>query len=187
MELEIRPLTNETWEDFEELFGKNGAYAGCWCMWWRCTRREFEQNQGDGNRVALYSIVEKGMVPGILGYKDGQVLGWCSVAPREQYGALERSRILRRLDEEPVWSLVCLFVSNKYRDQGVGEALIRGALEYVKNQGGKVVEAYPYQPRAERLPPVSSFMGTPIMFERAGFVEVVRPSKSKRIMRYWIE
>jgi GNAT superfamily N-acetyltransferase len=187
MELAIHPLTIDVWPDFEELFGKNGAYAGCWCMWWRCTRREFEQYQGEGNRLALYSIVEKGVIPGILGYKDGRAVGWCSVAPREQYGSLERSRVLRRLDEAPVWSRVCLFVSQKYRDQGVGEALIRGAIEYVKNQGGRVVEAYPYKPREKRLSPVSSFMGTPIMFERAGFEEVAQPSKSKSIMRYWIE
>jgi hypothetical protein len=29
-------------------------------------------------------------------------------------------------------------------------------------------------------------MGLPSMFERAGFIEVARPSKSKVVMRYFI-
>jgi GNAT superfamily N-acetyltransferase len=185
--LEFHPLTGERWSDFEELFGKHGAYGGCWCMWWRCTRREFEQRQGEGNRQAMKAIVEADEIPGILGYAEGKPAGWCSVAPREQYGSLERSPVLKRLDDVGVWSIVCLFVAKEYRNQGVGEALIRGAVEYVRGRGGKVVEAYPTQPRKGRLPPVSSFMGTPAMFERAGFVECARPSKSKVIMRYFIE
>ncbi len=185
--LEFHPLISERWSDFEELFGKHGAYGGCWCMWWRCTRREFEQQQGEGNRQAMKAIVESKKIPGILGYAKGEAVGWCSVAPREQFESLERSRVLKRLDNTEVWSIVCLFVAMGYRKRGVGEALIRGAVEYVKGRKGKVVEAYPTQPREGRLPPVSSYMGTPAMFKRAGFVECVRPSKSKVIMRYFIK
>jgi GNAT superfamily N-acetyltransferase len=185
--LDFQPLTPDRWADLEELFGVHGAYGGCWCMWWRSTRREFEEMQGEGNRLALKAIVESGEVPGILAYADGKPVGWCSVAPREQFGALERSRVLKRLDDTPVWSIVCFFVARAYRDRGVAEALLRAAVGYVRGQGGKVVEAYPTQPRAARLPPVSSYMGVPAMFERSGFVECARPSKSRVIMRYTIE
>ncbi len=184
--LEFHPLTPERWPAFEALFGKHGAYGGCWCMWWRSTRREFEERQAEGNRLAMKALVEAGEVPGLLAYRDGRSVGWCSVAPREQYGALERSPVLKRLDDLPVWSLVCFFVARGYRGQGIGEALIQAAVEYVRDQGGVVVEAYPTQPRSGQLPPVSSFMGLPAMFERAGFVECARPSKSKAIMRYYI-
>jgi hypothetical protein len=37
------------------------------------------------------------------------------------------------------------------------------------------------------MPPTSSFMGLPQMFEQAGFVECARPSKSKVVMRYNIK
>jgi GNAT superfamily N-acetyltransferase len=185
--LEFQPLTKERWSDFKELFGAHGAYEGCWCMWWRLTRREFEELQGEGNRQAMKAIVESGEVPGILAYCEGKPVGWCSVAPRERYGSLERSPVLKRLDDTPVWSIVCFFVAKSYRGQGVAEELIRGAVEYVRSQGGKVVEAYPTQPRRDQLAPVSSYMGVPAMFERAGFVECARPSKSKVIMRYFIE
>jgi GNAT superfamily N-acetyltransferase len=185
--LEFQPLTQDRWEDFEELFGVHGAYGGCWCMWWRLTRHEFEEQQGEGNRLALKAIVESGEVPGILAYADGKAVGWCSVAPRERFGALERSRVLRRLDDTPVWSIVCFFVARAYRHSGIAEALLGGAVEYVKSHGGQVVEAYPTQPRASQLPPVSSYMGVPGMFERVGFVESARPSRSRVIMRYVIK
>jgi GNAT superfamily N-acetyltransferase len=184
LDLHFSPLTPDRWPDFEQLFGPRGAYGGCWCMWWRSTRREFEERGGEGNRGAMKALVDSGEVPGILAYHGGEPVGWCSVAPREQYGALERSRVLKRLDDRPVWSIVCFFVAGEYRGQGVAEALIQAAVEYVRRQGGTVVEAYPTQPKAERLPSVSSFMGMPAMFERAGFVECARPSASRVVMRY---
>jgi GNAT superfamily N-acetyltransferase len=185
--LEFAPLTKERWADFETLFGEHGAYGGCWCMWWRSTRREFAERQGTGNRQAMKEIVESGEVPGILAYAGGKAVGWCSVAPRQQYGSLERSPVLRRLDDEPVWSIVCFFVARNYRENGIAEALVRAAVDYVRERGGTVVEAYPTLPKQDRLPPVSSYMGTPAMFERAGFVVCARPSKSRVILRCFLE
>ena len=185
--LDFHPLTPDRWPDFEALFGAQGAYGGCWCMWWRSTRREFAERGNDGNRRAIKSLVDSGQVPGLLAYRAGEPVGWCSVAPREQYGALERSPVLKRLDDRPVWSLVCLFVARGYRGQGIASALIGAAVDYVRGQGGEVVEAYPTQPNEKRLPAVSSFMGVPTLFERAGFVECVRPSKSRVIMRCYVD
>lgn len=180
---EVHPLTPKRWLDFETLFGDHGAYGGCWCMWWRSTRREFEERKGEGNRRALKAIVDAGKVPGILAYLGKEPVGWCSVAPREEFSSLERSPVLKRLDDQPVWSIVCFFVAKGFRGQGVAEALIGGALDYVKNRGGSIAEAYPTPPKKTPLAPVSSFMGLPAMFARAGFVECARPSRSKWIMR----
>lgn len=185
--LNFHPLERDRWSDFEELFGAHGAYGGCWCMWWRIRRREFEAQQGEGNRRAMKAIVESGEVPGILAYAKGKPVGWCSVAPRERFGVLDRSPVLKRIDDQPVWSLVCFFVSKGWRGKGLVEALIRNAVKYVRGQGGKVIEAYPTRPRERRLPPVSSFMGVPTVFARVGFVECARPSESRMIMRYFIE
>jgi GNAT superfamily N-acetyltransferase len=181
--LRFQPLTSERWTDFEELFGERGAYGGCWCMWWRTTRAQFERQQGEGNRKAMKTIVDSGRVPGIMAYRGRKAVGWCSVAPRGDYGSLNRSRVLRRLDDEPVWSIVCLYVAREERGKGMALALIRAALAYVRDQGGDIVEAYPTIPRSDRVPPVSSFMGFPSLFEQAGFVECARPSKSRIVMR----
>jgi GNAT superfamily N-acetyltransferase len=185
--LEIHPLTPDRWFDFEKLFGPHGAYGGCWCMWWRISRSQFDQQQGEGNRQAMQDIVSSGEVPGILAYAEGEPVGWCSVAPRESYASLNRSPVLKRLDDKPVWSIVCFYVAKDRRSNRIMTELIHSAINYVRQQGGKIVEAYPTQPRGRQLPPVSSFMGIPSVFEKAGFVECARPSKSRVIMRYYIE
>ncbi|GAG54829.1 unnamed protein product, partial [marine sediment metagenome] len=103
-ELRYEPLIPERWTDFEALFGERGAVGGCWCMWWRIKRAEFEEQKGEGNRLAMKEIVESGEVPGILAYSDGKAVGWCSVAPRGQFPVLQRSRVLKPVDDTPVWS-----------------------------------------------------------------------------------
>jgi GNAT superfamily N-acetyltransferase len=173
--------------DFEKLFGPKGAYSGCWCMWWRITRREFEKGQGEENRKAMKNLVDSGKVTGILAYFEGKPVGWCSVAPREDYPSLERSRVMKRLDNKPVWSIVCFFIDKSYRGKGLSEYMIRGAVAYVKKQSGKIVEAYPTRVRDKKLPPVSSYLGIPKIFERAGFKECARPSESRIILRYYIK
>ena len=182
----FHPLTPDRWQDFTRLFGKNGACAGCWCMWWRQTRAEFDRKHGDANRRAMKRIVDRGEVPGILAYRDGEPIGWCSIAPRERYPSIERSHVLKRLDDKPVWSLVCLFVHRKHRGEGVAQALAKAAIAYAKSQGAGIVEAYPTEPHGKRLASVSSFMGTPDLFEHAGFETCARPSKSRVIMRHYL-
>jgi GNAT superfamily N-acetyltransferase len=159
-------------------------------MWWRISRKQFREQQGDDNRQAMQAIVQQAVVsgaeaPGILAYVEGQPAGWCSVAPREQFASLNRSPVLRAIDDRPVWSLVCLFVGKPFRRQGLSLALIRAACAHAVARGARIVEAYPTVPRGVgRLPPVSSFMGLPAVYEQAGFVEVARPSPSRAIMRY---
>jgi len=180
-------LTPDRWDDFEQLFGAKGAYGGCWCMWWRLTRAQFERQQGEQNRRAMKEIVDSGRVPGIIGYLGERSVAWCSVAPRSEYGALNRSRVLKPIDDRPVWSIVCFFVAREHRGHGALVELIRGAVRHAFDHGATILEAYPTVPSNDNVPPVSSYMGFPDVFASAGFVEVARPSRSKRIMRIWAE
>ena len=181
--LAFYPLTPELWSDFEQLFGAHGAYGGCWCMWWRITRREFEANGNEGNREAMRTLVEAGNIPGILAFYEDQPIGWCSIAPRTTYGAAERSHVLKRIDDEPVWSIVCFFVHRTYRRQGLARALINAAVKYAGSQGAHIIEAYPTSARGRDLPPVSSFMGVPELFAKNGFSVVADPSENRQVMR----
>jgi GNAT superfamily N-acetyltransferase len=180
---EIHPLTPERWPDLERLFGPRGAYGGCWCMYWRIARSEFKERKGARNRRALRQIVESGDVPGVLAYRNGEPVGWCSIAPRSEFASLNRSRILKPLDEEPVWSIVCFYVDARHRGEGLVVELIEGAVAWARSQGAAVIEAYPTVPRSRAMPPVSSYMGLPGHFERAGFTESARPSAAKVVMR----
>jgi len=181
--LEFRPLTIDRWDDLERLFGPRGAHSGCWCMWWRCSRREFEKNGNRGNRAAFRQLVEQGIPTGILAYSAEEPVGWCSVAPRGTYPSLLRSRTLRPVDERPAWSIVCFFVARQWRGKGIAKALARAAIEHVREHGGDLIEAYPTNPRGRRLAAVSSYMGTPEILAPAGFRECARPSEARIVMR----
>jgi GNAT superfamily N-acetyltransferase len=186
-DLEFYPLTAERWADFEKLFGKRGACGGCWCMWWRLKRSEFERQKGEGNRKAIKTIVDSGEVPGILAYANNQAVAWCSVAPREAYPLLERSRTLKRVDDKPVWSIVCFFTAKPFRGKGITLKLLRAALAYVSKHGGKIVEGYPVEPKEGRMPDAVAYTGLASTFRKAGFVEVARRSERRSIMRYIIK
>ena len=156
-------------------------------MWWRLSRSEFNAQKGEGNRKALKRIVDSGEVPGILAYAGGQPVGWCSVAQREAFPVLDRSRVLKRVDDEPVWSVVCFYVARQYRRRGVTVALLKAAIGYVRDQGGMVIEGYPVEPKEGKMPDVYAYTGLASAFRRAGFVEVLHRSEKRPITRYIIE
>jgi len=184
--LAFYPLTGDRWTDFEQLFGERGACGGCWCMWWRLKRSQFEQQKGEGNRKAMKAIVDSGEVPGILTYSGNVPVGWCSVAPRASFPVLNRSRVLKKIDESPVWSIVCFFVEKNYRNKGVSVQLLRAAIEYVKERGGTVLEGYPVEPKKDKMPAAFAWTGLASAFKKAGFLEVARRSKTRPMMRFFI-
>ncbi len=184
MRLEFRALTPGRWVDLEALFGPRGACGGCWCMWWRRPRAESERQKGPGNKRAFRRIVASGAVPGVLAYDDGRPVGWCAVERRETYAVLERSRVLKRIDAQPVWSVPCFFVSRQYRGKGVSVALLKAAVAHAQKRGARLVEGYPVEPRKDRLPDAFAWTGTVAAFREAGFREAARGSPSRPIMRY---
>lgn len=184
-DLEYHPVTADRWPDLERLFGERGAYGGCWCMWWRLTRSQFEKQTGQENRKALKALVDSGQVPGLLAYANGEAIAWCSVGPRETYPALERSRTLKRVDDKPVWSVVCFFVAKPFRGQGLMVKLLRAAVDYSKQHGARIVEGYPVEPK-KPLSGYSGYTGVASAFRKAGFVEVHRRSEAQPIMRYFV-
>src|SRR5262245_52421120 len=99
MQFQFHPATSDRWKDLELLFGKRGACAGCWCMFWRMKRSEWEKQRGDGTKKLLKKLTKSNNAPGILAYAHEQPVGWCSIAPREEFVLLENSRILQRVDD----------------------------------------------------------------------------------------
>jgi GNAT superfamily N-acetyltransferase len=181
--LRIRPLTLKNWPDLERLFGERGACGGCWCMWWRLKRSQFEKQKGEGNRRALRKIVRSGERPGLLAYAGKEPIAWCALGPREAYPVLERSRTLRPVDDAAVWSVVCFFVTRPYRRRGATVKLLQAAVEYARKQGARIVEGYPIEPRKGSIPEVFAWTGLASAFRQAGFTEVVRRTRIRPIMR----
>jgi GNAT superfamily N-acetyltransferase len=184
--LEFHPVTPKRWSDFETLFGEKGACGGCWCMLWRLTRKDFERQKGEANRRAMQAIVKNGAKPGLLAYSGRQPVAWCSVAPREKFPALDRSRVLKKIDDQPVWSISCFFIHKDYRKQGLGVRILEAVIEYVKAQGGKILEGYPVDPKKGKTADVFAWTGLASFFKKAGFVECARRSATRPIMRYYL-
>lgn len=184
VELTFAPLTPDRWKDLEALFGPRGASGGCWCMWWRLSAAEYERHKGEANRAAMRHLVEGGHVPGILAYHDGQPVGWCSIAPRDFFPRLDRSRHLKRVDDTPVWSVGCFYVDKGVRRRGVAGALLRAALAYAKEQGAEVVEGYPIEPGEKPYPAFGAWTGFAAIFRGAGFEEALRRAERRPIVRY---
>jgi GNAT superfamily N-acetyltransferase len=152
-------------------------------MWWRLSASDWTEQRGKGNREALEAIVRSGKVPGILAYSEGKPIGWCSISPREEYVRLEKSRTLKRIDNKPVWSIVCFFVAKPFRRQGVSTRLLEAAVNYAESHRAKIVEGYPTKSsKMERDSHV--YTGLATAFQKVGFVETGTNSKNKTIMRY---
>jgi GNAT superfamily N-acetyltransferase len=155
-------------------------------MWWRLPRADFLRNRGEENRKALKKIVESGKIPGIIAYVDSEPIGWCAVGPRNEYPALERSRLLKKVDDRTVWSIVCFFVTKGFRHKGITVKLLQSAIRYVEEKGGGIVEGYPKDTVSKPAPDPFVFTGIASSFHRVGFVEVARRSETRPIMRYTI-
>lgn len=185
-ELSFKPLKRNLWTDFEELFGPRGACAGCWCMYWKLRGKEYDEARGLETRQMHKSIIDAGMSTGLLAYLHGEVVGWVAVEPRSAYPKLEHSRTLKPIDDQPVWSVTCFFVAKKFRKQGIAVELLKAAVEYVRKQGGKIVEGYPVDANQE-MPAPFIYTGTASAFQQAGFHEAARRAPTRPIFRYIIE
>jgi GNAT superfamily N-acetyltransferase len=186
--LEIVPLTAARWPDLEALFGRTGADGGCWCMFYRRSSSGFGDWNAAANRASLEAIAHREPAPGLLAYADGDAVGWTGLGPREEFIRLERSRHLGRVDDLPVWSLVCFFIRRDARSRGVAKQLLAAAVAYAADHGAPALEAYPIEPdpEAAAVEARSAYPGSVAMFEAAGF-ERVRLTGSKRGgARRWI-
>lgn len=180
------PVTKINWKDFENLFGEKGACAGCWCMYWRMRRKDYDLQRGSGTKKKMKNLVNNGTVPGIIAYDNNKPVGWCSVAPREDFPVLENSRLLKRIDEKPVWSIVCFFIQKEFRKKGLSLELLNAAITFVKMNKGKIIEGYPVEPKSGKTADVFAWTGLASAFRKAGFKELERRSETRPIMRYII-
>ena len=155
-------------------------------MWPRLARSQYERQKGARNKRAMKKLVDGGRTPGIIAYQDGRPIGWFSVAPREEFLRLERSRILKPVDEQPVWSVVCFFVAKGHRGGGLSTKLLEAAIDFVRERGGRIVEGYPVEPQ-NKQPDAFMWTGLAAAFTKAGFKECARRSATRPVMHYTIK
>ena len=179
----IAPLDPDRWDDLENLLDRPGPHRGCWCLWWRMPHKDYGATSDDQHRRRMRQIVRRGDRPGLLGYVDGEPVAWVSLGPRTDFAALEASRLLRRLDDKPVWSVVCFIVRRDQRRQGWMRRLLRAAAQYAAQHGATLLEGYPVECGDRRLTGDSGYTGIASTFRAEGFREVARPRPDRPIMR----
>jgi GNAT superfamily N-acetyltransferase len=181
-EFTARPLSSATWADLEALFGLPGGsiVRGCWCMHYRMTGTPAWTPAG--NKTALRDLVDSGVVPGLAGYLDGNPAGWISLGPRPEYLRLRRSPVMKPVDDTEVWSVACSYVPRVYRGRGVQHRLLAAAIDFARDHGTGVLEAYAVD-KPGRSHDDFMFFGSRSLYERAGFTEVARRSPTRVVMR----
>jgi GNAT superfamily N-acetyltransferase len=181
--LKVRPLTPELWPQLEELFGPNGACGGCWCMFWRIGSA-YQKNARDKNKAMFKAVVKKGPPPGLLAFDGDTVVGWCQVTPRDELPSMDRSHMLKRIDDKPVWSISCFYIRKGHRGQGIMSALIEAAMKFAKKSGAGIVEAYPVDTaKNARKSTTAMYTGSASTFAKAGFAKVAAHAPHRPIMR----
>ncbi len=164
-DVRIRRVDRSGFDDLARLFEGHGNPGYCWCMLWRVPTAAYRGTDSAGRRGMLRDRVESGEPVGLLAYDGDRPIGWCSIAPRETYARIERSRLRRRLDDRPTWSVVCFVIERHHRHAGVRERLLEAACADAAGHGAEVVEAYP----APEGGPSYRFMGSRRFWREAGF------------------
>jgi GNAT superfamily N-acetyltransferase len=169
MAFDTRPATPDRVDDFVKVANPNRRASHCWCLSHRLSAREIAE-LGDGDRESAFrALCGRQNPPGVIGYDDGEAVGWCSIGPRRENSRLSQSRLIRPLDELPVWSIICVIIRGGHRRRGYTTPLINGAVEYAASRGAPAVESYPVDPGSGRIDQTMAFVGTRAMFENAGF------------------
>jgi GNAT superfamily N-acetyltransferase len=170
--LTVVPAAADRFADVQLLLGHDGE-RGCWCQYWRLSSSDYSRRAAGSGPQLLREQLGGQPAPGVICYLDGEAVGWCGLWPRDRFERLNHSRTIPRVDQLPVWSIVCFMVRVGYRRRGVARALLRGAIDYARDQGAPALEAYPIDAAGQRLDVAFAYVGFTSMFEAAGFERVV--------------
>jgi GNAT superfamily N-acetyltransferase len=185
----VVPATPDRWPDIQEMF----ANMSCCCQYWRVSAGQYGRGTAadqpkamSRGRAALQSQLERPTPPGMLAYVDGKVVGWCGIGPRHEMERLVRSRTIPKVDDLPVWSIVCFLVRVGHRRKGVARALLQGVIECAREHGVPALEAYPVDPGGRRIDVTFAYVGLTPMFEKAGFRRVLQTSARSASLPRWL-
>lgn len=187
LKVTVRALTPSRWPDLEAVFEARGCSIprGCWCMFYRETGRTAVpagRKLADVRKERMRALCDAGPPPGLIAYAGRTPVGWVTLGPRADFLRLARSPVMKPVDEQPVWSIVCFVVPPAYRHRGVAAALLRGAIEYSAKRGARLLEAYPVD-KKERGADDWLWHGAKSMFDKAGFREVARRKPQRPVVR----
>lgn len=189
LSLQIVPAAPKHWADLQAFF----TSIPCHCQYWRLSSSEYGRNDAASlaawvklRQAALRASLKDEKPPGVVAYLDDQLVGWCGFGPRPQMQRLVRSKTIPKVDDQPVWSVVCFIVRTGFRRRGIAAALLQGAVECARQYGAPGLEAYPVDPAGARISTAFAYVGTTGMFARAGFKRVLLTDSTSAKLPRWL-
>lgn len=171
MAIEIAPASSSRFDDVAIMLGpKNPTSSVCWCLSHRIDAKTNQSLVGPARGEFVRELCDRDIAPGVLAYRDGEVVGWAAVAPRSEM-PFARSRKIPHVDDVPVWSAWCIRVRPGHRGTGIALPLLEGAVEYARSQGAPAIEGYPVDNQGAKVDLTMAYVGTRSLFERAGFTK----------------
>lgn len=189
MAITVTPLTPELWPAFEDLFGKQGACYGCWCMHFRnppAVRRESDKER---NKDQIRARIDIGPPPGLLAFEHDRAVGWMQIGPRHDVPEWNnKGRGSAPLDpadakDPAAWAISCFFVRKAARGRGVTHALVASGLDFARGNGARQVDACPIDQSNDSWS-LGLFVGSTRVFAKAGFERVAERKPGRPLMRY---
>ncbi len=191
--IEVHEVDAQRWPDFERLFESRGGPKWCWCRMFRADEYGKMPHARADMKQAIFRKIESGVRVGLLAYRDGEPVAWCSTAPRATFVHLggpepapsrppshtENEDPNSDPDSDSVWSITCFYVKSSLRRHGLMSLLIEEAVRSARENGASVVEAYP----VDFDSPSYLFCGFVPVFAAHGFQEVARAGLRRHVMR----
>jgi GNAT superfamily N-acetyltransferase len=178
-EFTFRPVTSENWTDFEKLFESRGGPKSCWCTVWRTVQSGADSERpATAKKLEMARRISTGEPVGLLGYFGSEPVAWCSIAPRDTYRA-SMSDPMPDDEKHRIWSVVCFFVSRRFRGQGLLQKLIAAAEAHAVNNGATLLEGYP----VDEDSPSYRFGGFLPAFEQARYSRVGHKGARRHVVR----
>jgi GNAT superfamily N-acetyltransferase len=174
IDLRFEPVTAERWEDFEMLFGPQGAFYHCWCVALRLPHAVRTKMQPQERKDHIHRRITAGPPPGILAYSDDEPVAWVQTVsrPLEEADASDPS----------VWAVSCFFLKPKLRGRGLSHRLLSGAVDYARRMGARFLDACPID-HVKQSKSVTLCIGSTAIFDAAGFDVVERRKDGRPLMR----
>jgi GNAT superfamily N-acetyltransferase len=183
-EFVVKALEESTWPAYSDLIERhNGVWGGCWCMGFQKDAKPKYTSLAE-KKEDKRSLICKGRAHAAVVFDGDVAIGWCQygrsdeIAPRNKF----RSTYFQGLEAEPEWRITCFFVDRKYRGKKVSSLALEGALRFIAEAGGGLVEAYPEDMMDRQVNGRFICLGTTAMFERRGFVRQRQVAKHHWVM-----
>ena len=162
------------WDDVQHSLTGGGDGRSCQCIWPVVRRKVWDSTTVDERRDMLHDEIAAGPAPGLVAYVDGEAAGWIRVGPRTVQQRILHTRAITAatehpLDDDTVWAVTCFVVRREHRGKGLNATLLASALDYARESGARVIEAYPVDTSTGSHRSNDLYHGTLSTFLSAGF------------------